>query len=243
MSNAEFIKKLGNAAVKHYKTYKILPSLTIAQAILESGWGKSDLAKKCHNYFGMKWVEGCGCGYKAYKTLEQKSDGTYYTITAKFRKYSTLSKGIKGYYEFLQYPRYAKLKGVTDYRRACALIKECGWATSLSYTQTLITLIEQYGLTAYDKKALDTETQKSSSAKTSTTKTQKWTPKIGEKVIVSGKIYGNGDGSGGCLKKGKETMYIVDMVDKNHYKYYIGVSAKKNGIRQGWGNTNNIKKA
>ena len=114
MSVNTFINKIGNAAVKHYKTFKILPSLTIAQAVLESGWGKSDLAKKCHNYFGMKWVEGCGCKYKAYKTSEQRSDGTYYTITAKFRKYSTLSEGIKGYYEFLQYPRYKALKGVTD---------------------------------------------------------------------------------------------------------------------------------
>ncbi len=241
MSQKNFIKKIGNAAVKHYKTYKILPSLTIAQAILESGWGKSDLAQKCHNYFGMKWVEGCGCKYKAYKTSEQRSDGTYYTVTAKFRKYSTLSKGIKGYYEFLQYPRYKALKGVTDYKYACELIKKCGWATSLSYTNTLTALIEQYDLTSYDKKVITTS--KSTTAKTTVKTETKWKPKVGDKVKVDGKIYGNGDGSGGHLTKKKESMYIVDIVSSAQYKYYLGVAIKKNGIRQGWGNEKTVKKS
>jgi len=232
----KFIKKIGNAAVKYYKTYRILPSLTVAQAILESGWGKSGLAKECHNYFGMKWVEGCGCKYKAYPTNEQRSDGTYYTITAKFRKYSNLSRGIKGYYEFLQYPRYKALKNVTDYRLACKLIRDCGWATSLSYTELLISLIEQYDLTRFDKKVITkTATAKKKSKK-------KWSPAVGDKVIVSGKIYGNGDGSGGSLKKTRETMYIVDIVRQDWYKYYLGVAACKGGVRQGWGNESNIKK-
>ena len=222
--------------MKGYKTYKILPSLTVAQAILESGWGKSDLAKNCHNYFGMKWVEGCGCKYKSYKTAEQRSDGTYYTITAKFRKYSSLSRGIRGYYEFLQYPRYKALKGVTDYKTACTLIKDCGWATSLSYTNLLISLIEQYDLTRFDKKVIPASTPKKKTK-------AKWIPKVGDKVIVSGKIYGNGDGSGGSLKKTRETMYLVDIVNREAYKYYLGVASKKNGVRQGWSNEKNLKKA
>ena len=236
MTQKSFIEKIGKAAVKYYKTYMILPSLTIAQAILESGWGKSDLAKRCHNYFGMKWVSGCGCKYKSYKTAEQSRDGSYYTITAKFRKYSSLSLGIKGYYEFLQYPRYKALKGVTDYKKACILVKEFGWAPSLSYTNLLIDLIEQYDLTRFDEKVA--VKQKATQQKSKS----KWIPKVGDKVSVSGKIYGNGDGSGGSLKKKDETMYIVDIVGKECYKYYLGVAAKKNGIRQGWVNENNIKK-
>ena len=240
MNAKKFIKKIGDAAVKYYDTYKILPSLTIAQAILESGWGESDLAKSCHNYFGMKWSEGCGCKYKSYKTAEQRQDGSYYTITAKFRKYSNTAKGIKGYYEFLQYPRYKALRGVTDYVKACELIKTCGWATSLSYTKLLVTLIEQYELTDYDKKVLKPQKATKKSTKKSTA--AEWTPKVGERVQVNGKIYGNGDGSGGSLKKKKEKMYIVDIVNKNYYKYYIGVAAKKNGVRQGWGNPKTVKK-
>lgn len=154
MTNSEFIKKIGNAAVKYYDKYKILPSLTIAQAILESNWGKSGLAKDCHNYFGMKWVEGCGTAYKEYPTKEQRSDGSYYTVKARFRKYPNLEQGIKGYYDFLQYQRYKNLKGVTDYKEACKLIRLDGWATSLTYTNNLIKLIEAYKLTDYDKKAI-----------------------------------------------------------------------------------------
>lgn len=154
MTNQEFIKKIGDAAVKYYDKYKILPSLTIAQAILESAWGNSGLAKDCYNFFGMKWTTDCGCNYKEYSTKEQRSNGEYYTIKAKFRKYPSLAAGIEGYYKFLQYPRYKNLKGVTDYKEACKLIRLDGWATALSYTNSLIKLIETYKLTDYDAKAL-----------------------------------------------------------------------------------------
>ena len=76
MTQDNFIKTIGNAAVANYPKYKILPSLTIAQAILESGWGKSRLSTECHNYFGMKWRAGCGCDYKEYPTKEQRPDGS-----------------------------------------------------------------------------------------------------------------------------------------------------------------------
>ena len=234
MTNSTFIKKIGAAALKHYPTHKILPSLTIAQAIIESGWGSSELSKKHHNYFGMKWVEGCGCKYVTYKTAEQRKDGSYYTITAKFRKYSSLSKGIEGYYKFLQYPRYKNLVGVTDYKKACKLIREDGWATSLSYENLLVTLIEQYGLDEYDKKVI-------SQAMPKPTKKADTTFKIGTKVRVNGNIYWGGNG-GNHIKKKNATMYIVDIVDSKTYKYYYGVAAKKGGIRQGWAAPKSLKK-
>ena len=150
----DFIKMIGDAAVSYYKEYHILPSLTIAQAILESNWGKSGLSRDCYNFFGMKWVSGCGCDFKEYKTKEQKKDGTYVTITARFRKYRSVSEGIKGYYDFLQYKRYRNLRGETDYKKACDLIRQDGWATSLSYAQSLKRYIEQYHLDEYDRKVL-----------------------------------------------------------------------------------------
>jgi len=153
MTNTEFIQTIGQAAVKYYDKYKILPSLTIAQAILESGYGKTQLAKECYNYFGMKWVAGCNCAFKTYLTREQRADGTVYTVNAKFRKYDNLENGIKGYYDFLQYARYKNLKGITDYKKACNLIRQDGWATDINYTNKLIKLIEQHNLTKYDKTA------------------------------------------------------------------------------------------
>lgn len=63
MTNKEFIAQIGAAAVKHYPTYKISPSMTIAQVCLENGWGKTGLAKDCNNYLGMKWTSTCGTQY------------------------------------------------------------------------------------------------------------------------------------------------------------------------------------
>ncbi len=154
MTNNEFIKQIAAAALKYYTTYKILPSLTIAQACLESGWGKTGLAKDCNNFFGMKWTSSCGTDCKEYSTREQKKDGTWYTIKAKFRKYPTVADGIKGYYDFLSYARYKNLKGITDYREACTTIKEDGWATDVSYTQKLKEMVQAYELWRYDLQAI-----------------------------------------------------------------------------------------
>ncbi len=244
MTNAKFIKKIASAAKSYYSKYKILPSLTIAQAILESGWGKSKLATECHNYFGMKWTSDCGCKYKTYETSEQRSDGTYYKIYAKFRKYASLKKGIKGYYDFINYPRYKNLVGVTDYKKACRLIREDGWATSLSYTQSLISIIEYNKLYEYDKEVLKTDKSDSKQAKSKkeTTKaSSKKNFKIGDKVIVNGKIYCNGDGSGGYLRYKNREMVVVNLVDSGIYEHYIGVAMTKTGARLGWGNTKTIK--
>ena len=154
MGNDSFILAISKGAVKWYSTYKILPSMTIAQAILESNWGKSGLAKDCHNYFGMKWTTTCGTQYQEYSTTEHKKDGTPYVIKAKFRKYSTVADGIKGYYDFLNYSRYKNLKGVTDFRESCILIKEDGWATDVSYTTKLSKLIKDNDLWKYDLQAI-----------------------------------------------------------------------------------------
>lgn len=154
MTNKEFIDMIGKAAVAEYERFKILPSLTIAQAILESNWGKSGLSQKAYNYFGMKAGSGWkGATYNA-QTQEQTPAGQAFTINAAFRAYPDVQAGIRGYYVFLQYPRYANLKGVTDYKEACRLIKADGWATDVSYTDKLVSLIEKYGLTKYDEEVL-----------------------------------------------------------------------------------------
>lgn len=157
MSNSEFIKMIGESAVKFYDIYKILPSLTIAQAILESNWGKSKLSLLAYNYFGMKAGSGWTGNIYNSATKEQTAAGSVYTVSANFRAYANTDEGIKGYYEFLQYARYKNLKGVTDYKRACSLIKTDGWATDINYTTKLVGLIEKYGLTDYDKRVLEEE--------------------------------------------------------------------------------------
>ncbi len=155
MTNKEFIETIGRAAVAEYERFKILPSLTIAQAILESNWGKSMLSQKAFNFFGMKAGTGWkGATYNS-KTQEQTKAGQAFIVNAVFRAYPNVQAGIRGYYVFLQYPRYANLKGVTDYKEACRLIKADGWATDVSYTDKLVSLIEKYGLTKYDEEVLE----------------------------------------------------------------------------------------
>lgn len=155
MTNNKFIEMIGKAAVAEYARFQILPSLTIAQAILESNWGKSMLSQKAFNFFGMKAGSAWrGATYSA-KTQEQTPAGQAFTIHADFRAYANVQAGIRGYYVFLQYPRYQNLKGVTDYKEACRLIRADGWATDTKYTEKLISLIEKYGLTKYDEEVLE----------------------------------------------------------------------------------------
>lgn len=150
MTKNDFISMIADASIKYYEDYKILPSLTIAQAIKESNWGKSKLAAVNHNYFGMKWREGCGCGSVSYMTKEY-INGAYISVKQKFRAYEDPAEGIKGYYEFLKYPRYQNLKGITDSAAACLQIQKDGWATAPDYGISLYRdYVVKFNLLAYD---------------------------------------------------------------------------------------------
>lgn len=131
-----------------------VPSAIIGQAGLESAWGTSGLATSCFNFFGMKWKDGCGTGYKEYSTKEQRPDGSYYTVIARFRKYADLSDGIDGYFKFIEtYSRYKPVIATEpgDYRKYALNLKSCGWATSLKYAQNIILTVDKYKLYQYDK--------------------------------------------------------------------------------------------
>lgn len=151
MTHSEFIEAIGNAARSYYDKYQILPSLTIAQAICESNWGKSSLSAKYFNFFGMKWNSKCGCEYVTLPTKEW-TGSEYITINAKFRKYPDFSSGIKGYYDFLQMKRYQNLRGVKDAEEACKLIAADGWASGPKYAITLMNYIRNNDLTKWDSK-------------------------------------------------------------------------------------------
>lgn len=152
MTNQErsFINLIGDAAKKYYATYRILPSLTIAQAILESGWGRSILAWKYHNYFGMKAGKSYSDANVKMQTKEEYVKGQLTTIYDCFRSYPSLDAGIKGRFEFLQMKRYQNLKGIIDYKLLCQTIKDDGYATDSTYVTKLCNLIIKYDLWQYD---------------------------------------------------------------------------------------------
>lgn len=160
MNTEQFISMIAPAVIENCKKHGWgVPSAIIGQAILESmkSSGLSGLASSCNNFYGMKWKDGCGCDYKAYTTAEQRSDGSYYNVVAKFRKYPTASAGIDGYFKFIEsYKRYKPVMAAKDYKQYALQLKQCGWATSLNYTNNIIAKVEKFNLTRFDSAQLST---------------------------------------------------------------------------------------
>lgn len=134
----------------------ILPSVTIAQAILESNWGKSSLAKEACNLFGIKASKDWDGGIYKKQTKEQKATGEVYTITADFRKYGSYLESIKDHDKFFvstpwRVQNYKKVLEAKNYKTQALTLRECGYATDLNYGTKLIQLIERLGLQQYDK--------------------------------------------------------------------------------------------
>lgn len=153
MTNQEFIEQIAAYVKKYAASFDIcVHSPVIAQAILESGWGKSKLSATYHNYFGLK----CGTKWTGKSvnltTQEEYQPGTLTTIKDNFRVYDSMEEGVKGYFEFIQLARYQNLKGIADPRTYLETIKADGYATSSAYVENNMKLITQYNLTRYDEK-------------------------------------------------------------------------------------------
>lgn len=147
MTRDEFIQKVAPSAVADYPISDILPSLVIAQAILESRWGVSGLTLSANNLFGMKGIGSAG--FVTMKTTEHVGDNDI-KIDARFRKYNNWGESIADHSALLQKPLYKKVKGERDYKKACHAIKDAGYATDRNYTQLLIDIIEKYKLYEFD---------------------------------------------------------------------------------------------
>ncbi len=165
LTEAQVIAKVGALFTADQKKSGILASVSMAQFILESGYGKSELALGANNCFGMKkslsgntWGGSTWDGVSVYtkKTQEQNADGSYVTITADFRRYSCVEDSIADHSAYLlgakngSKLRYEGLKGCTDYKKAAQIIKNGGYATSLTYVDKLCSIIERWKLTQYD---------------------------------------------------------------------------------------------
>ena len=151
MTNSEFIEQIATYVKKYAYLYGIeVYSPIIAQAILESGWGKSSLASKYHNYFGLK----CGGAWKGKSvnmaTKEEFKVGTLTNIRDNFRVFDSMEDGVKGYFDFINYSRYANLRGVKDPEEYCRRIKADGYATSSAYVTNLMSVIRVNNLTRFD---------------------------------------------------------------------------------------------
>lgn len=122
----------------------------VAQACLESRYGDSVLAKRYHNYFGMKCGSGWKGGYVNMKTMEEYRPGTLTAIRDSFRTYASMAEGVKGYFDFVSGKRYASLKDASTPREYLERIKAAGYATSSSYVKSNMSVVESLGLTKFD---------------------------------------------------------------------------------------------
>ena len=152
----DFIKSIAFYIQKYAPQYDIrVISPIIAQACIESAFGKSKLSAEYHNYFGLT----CGIGWTgksvSMKTWEEYTPGTKTDITQCFRVYDSMDAGVKGYFDFIQYPRYKNLKGVTDPHKYLELIKADGYATASNYVSANWAIVQQYNLTKYDTEKVD----------------------------------------------------------------------------------------
>lgn len=165
LSEAEAVTKIGPLFTENQKQSGILACVSMAQFILESGYGTSELAQNANNCFGMKadlsgntWPNSAWDGTSVYtkKTQEQNDDGSMVTITADFRKYACVEDSIADHAAYLLgamngiKKRYEGLAGCTDYKKAVQLIKDGGYATSHTYVQNLCSIIERWNLTQYN---------------------------------------------------------------------------------------------
>ena len=131
-------------------------SPVIAQAILESASGTSELAVNCNNFFGLKYRKGrCPTALDdPYVKIgsEQNPDGSYVSSPMLWFKFPNIKAGVTGYYDFINIPNYANLKGVTDPYTYLVNLKADDYATSNEYVSRVMAVIDKYDLTKYDKK-------------------------------------------------------------------------------------------
>ena len=141
----QYIKKYAPLAVLEMHKYNIPASVTLAQGILESGNGRSQLASKSNNHFGIKCHTGWK-GAKVYHDDDEKGEC--------FRKYKYVQSSYKDHSEFLSgRRRYASLFKLrkSDYKGWAKGLKKAGYATDKKYPKKLIKIIEEYKLYEFDK--------------------------------------------------------------------------------------------
>lgn len=150
MQSAQFFATIKAGALQSW-TKGVLPSVTAAQAAIESSWGESALAKAPNNnLFGIKG------SYNGRSVMFPTKEyyGYWTTIYAAFRRYPNWSASVYDHANFfVDNSRYHNLLGVRDYRRFAQLVQADGYATAPNYASSIIATIETNGLAALDQEA------------------------------------------------------------------------------------------
>lgn len=164
----EFIQSIAADCQKDAEESGFLPSVLIAQACLESGYGESKLSQSPNfNFFGMKassqWIAE-GKPTVNMDTREQDSNGNEYWVTATWCVFENFAESLRYHSKLLWNStgsngyRYRAAAGVTDFREAVTIIREGGYATDISYVDKLCSVYEKYDLGQFDTVTWNGET-------------------------------------------------------------------------------------
>lgn len=150
----DFIQRIASAASRDMQSFGILASVTIAQAILESGWGASELATHANALFGIKADKRWSGRTYEIKTKEWYDGKNPVVITDSFRAYDSWAASITDHSRFLtSSERYQRIVHERSYQAACTELQCAGYSTDPEYAKKLMELIGRYQLTQYDKES------------------------------------------------------------------------------------------
>ena len=151
-----FIESVAPGAINGWNKYGVLPSVTVAQAIIESGWGRSGLATQAHNLFGIK---GSYNGNSVTMPTREVYGGRSVYINDAFRAYANNSQSVEDHGNFLYVnSRYHNLLGDTNYASVARKLQADGYATDPNYANALIRMVQTYGLNQLDSVAISGKT-------------------------------------------------------------------------------------
>lgn len=150
---APFIESIAPAAQQMQKQYGVLASISIAQAILESDWGNSELSSVYNNLYGMK---GDSLENTVLLSTKEFYNGEWVTVQADFKVYDSWASSVQDHALLIangtswNANQYATVLQAKTYREAAQALQDCGYATDPDYANKLIAVIEQNTLYNYD---------------------------------------------------------------------------------------------
>ena len=149
-----FIDKISAYAKILQSEYGVLPSISIAQAILESNWGNSELSEKYNNFYGIKGSEEANT---VLMNTKEFVDEEWIEINGRFRIYESWQDSMNAHTKLFvegttwNPQQYAAVLAADNYRDAAFALQASGYATDPTYPEKLIELIQQYKLDQFDK--------------------------------------------------------------------------------------------
>ncbi|RMC49879.1 N-acetylmuramidase [Lactobacillus sp. ESL0263] len=149
-----FIKEIGPIAKEVDQEFELLPSITIAQACLESDYGQSSLSQKYNNLFGVK---GSNPNTSAILKTKEYQKGKWIVVKARFQIYDSYEASIRAHARLFQKgttwnsQQYKHVLAAKNYQKQAHALVQDGYATDPDYATKLIKLIEEYNLDRFDK--------------------------------------------------------------------------------------------